>query len=153
MAILGEQHVFAFEVAVHDAAAMGRHEAAGDLAGEPQGLARAQRLLAQQLGQRGSAHPLEHDRVLAVAGRENVVHLDDRRVRQLRHRPRLAQETLAGRRAAGAVGADPLDRHVALQPFVPGEENLAHPALAEPFFEPIRPQLRSRRIRRVVVPP
>ena len=69
--------------------------------------------------------------MLALAGLEHVVDLDDRGMVELRHRPGLAPEAGAAGLVESPVGADALDRDVALESLVPGQVDLAHAALSE----------------------
>ncbi len=72
---------------------------------------------------------------LGGLGLAGVVHGDDRGVVQRGRVLGLAAEPEVEARVAGQVGAQHLDRHVAVQPDVAGEVNLGHAAEPEDFAE------------------
>src|SRR5512136_2887922 len=63
-----------------------------------------------------------------------VVRLDNAGMAQPRHDLGLAPEALEEPRVTGQVGMDQLDGHIAFQSGVEGFVDLAHPTLAQAFF-------------------
>ena len=131
-----DHHVLGLEVAVNEAGGVGRREPFGDLPGQAQGEAGRRHAVRQQGAQRAPLHVLQDDGV-PVGVLDEVVDLDHGRVAQQRRRPCLAAEPLAvpGR---GSAAQDAFDRDTPAQALVPGEEDLAHAALAEPPSQPVR---------------
>ena len=86
-----------------------------------------------QLGQRLARDVLHGDERLAVV-LADVVDGDDVGVLQPRRQPRLALEALAH---VGVVDAQHLDRDEAIDRRIEGEEQRAHPALAEAFADAV----------------
>ena len=72
----GDEQVLGLEIAVHDAAAVRRRQAAGDLLGVGQRLAQRQRAVGQRRSQRLAVEQLGDDVGLAVGGAD-VVDGDD----------------------------------------------------------------------------
>jgi len=109
----------------------------GDLARQVDGERRRQGGVADQAGERPAEDVLHDDGVaLPVAG-DQVVDLDDGRVVQARHGPRLAAEALGGTFCRPRLPAQTLDRHPPLQALVEGEENLAHATAPEASLQAV----------------
>lgn len=113
-----------------DPFAVGRVERGRDLGAEAQRLLERQPPLPEPVRQRLAVDEL-HDEVLGVAFAPHVVQDADVRVRQLRDRPRLPLEALAGLGRRGPVRGQHLDGHLARQPSVPRAVNLSHAPRAE----------------------
>ena len=101
-AVAADQHVLGLEVAVDEPGGVrGREPRAGGDE-DVEDLAQGARPLGQPLGERPALDELHRDEDLA-AERADVVHDDDVRVREPRHRLRLAQQArLRARRRRGA---------------------------------------------------
>ena len=86
------------------------------------------------VAQRDAVDVLHHDVGQWARGRlglAGVVHRDDRRVVERRGVLRLAPEAQVEAGVPGQVGAQHLDRHVAVQPDIPGQMDLGHATEAE----------------------
>ena len=132
--LLGEHHVGGVHVAVQQARLVDRLERRGDPRGHVEHLVGGERAAAGplQVAQRAAAEEL-HDQVGGVVRLENLVDVDDPRLREPGEDPRFAQEPLTGlaeglpvaRRgehhrpvAHGRRGEQLLDGHSALQALV-----------------------------------
>ena len=132
--LLGEHHVGGVHVAVQQARLVDRLERRGDPRGHVEHLVGGERAPAGplQVAQRAAAEEL-HDQVGGVVGLEDLVDVDDPRLREPGEDPRFAQEPLTGlaeglpvaRRgehhrpvAHGRRGEQLLDGHGALQALV-----------------------------------
>ena len=105
-----------------------------------------QRAPADQYGPLGigeqPAHCLSDDELhrevrAAVVGLSNVVDVRDVRVRERRHRARLAEHALARMRVADGFGQQHLERDVPLEPNVSRAHDGSHSARAEHTLDPI----------------
>ena len=144
-----EQHVLGLEIAVHHALPVGAGEPFGEGEGNGQSFGDRQRPRLQEPVERGAGHVLHHD-VVGAAFAEQVVDLHDSRMAEARGHPRLAQESRppSGIRpgTGPGFGTNPLDRHLAVEPRIVGEEHLSHAPRAEAADHPVGPDRRWIRI-------
>jgi hypothetical protein len=129
-AVAGDQHVVGLEVAVQHADPVGLHEAAAGLHEHRQHRRPAARRGAQP-GREGAAVDELHRQEHLPVDHADVVDRDHAGVAHAGHRPGLAQQ--AGR-ALGAVqlGADQLDRHLAIELWIVAGVDDPHAALPDP---------------------
>ena len=136
---VGEQHaavgrdedVAGLHVAVDEAGAVRLVERAGDGGADVDGELGAEPLLGvEQLAQALAVDELHHDGLAAVV-HEHVVDGDDVRVAEAGDRDRLAPEALGDHRVGGEVGAQPLDRDLAVEVDVGRDPHLGHAALTD----------------------
>ena len=97
-------------------------------------------------GERVAAHELHHDEDLVV-DRADLVHADDVRVREPRHRLRLGDQPHARGGARVAIAHD-LDRDTAIEIGIVSLEHDTHPAGAELAHDPEVTDRRAWRERR-----
>jgi hypothetical protein len=144
-AVAGEQHVVRLHVPVHHAVLVGDVEAGehgGEhLAGEPR---RERPVRAHPIHQRAAFDEL-HDNERAAVVRAHVVHGDDVRVVQLRHRARLGLETTADRPRVRDRGVEDLDRPLHVEAGVPALVHARHATGADLAQQPIATVLQRRR--------
>jgi len=128
-------HIVRLEVAVDDLLAVRGGEREGDLFAETE-LAREARALAvrRQLAERLALDVFEDEKV-RLGRLDEVVDLADGGVADFREQPCLAQEARLDALAHPLLGADRLDRHVALQAGIKPEIHLAHATAAEAGFD------------------
>ncbi len=109
----GREHdVAGLEIAMHDAALVGRLDRGRDLAGERQRLALREGAAREPGGKRLAAHQLEHEVGRPVHLFEPVDRADVGVVER-RERLRLASEAGQALRVGGELARQQLDRHVA----------------------------------------
>jgi hypothetical protein len=140
---IGPHHdVVRLQVAVDDAAPMGRGERRQDLTRDAKAARQWQRAL-QALPQRRAGDQL-HDQIVVA----DVVQRADVRMIQRGDRPRLVHEPLAGGDVVDDAARQHLDRHGAIEPGIAGFVHLAHPAGADPGLDDIGAQHGAARERR-----
>jgi hypothetical protein len=127
-----DDHVLGLQIAMDDAAPVGEARRFEDLDREVDRADRIERrLLADQLLQRPPRQVLHRDVVGAVEGAA-VVDADDVRMLQPRGGLGLAAEALDETGILGKPAVQQLQRHLAPELQVLGEEHIGHPARAEP---------------------
>ena len=99
-----------------------------------QRLVKAQARNAKQLCERSPGHELHDDKIVAIFGTQ-LVDLNDIRMVQRSHCPRLALES------PGEAPLGDLDGNRAIQTCVARAKNLSHPACAQSRFDSVLPQL------------
>jgi hypothetical protein len=125
-----DEHVGAFQIAVHDAVRVRVGQRVRDLRAVAMNLGERQRLLARDDAERPAFHQLHRDVGLAVG----LPHFEDRGdadVVQGRSGARLAQEPRARSRVFEPIGWKELERDVAVETLVVSAIDLAHAASAE----------------------
>jgi hypothetical protein len=127
-ALAVDEHVVELEVAVDDAGGVRGDEPASRAAKQLEHLAPAALLSLEPAPQRLAWHELHREKY-ATGVRADVVDRDDVRVRQPRHRLRLAQQ--ARLRVDAAAGPHQLDRDVAHELRVGRREHDAHATFAD----------------------
>ncbi|GDY63482.1 hypothetical protein SAV14893_028750 [Streptomyces avermitilis] len=133
-AVLLDHHVPRLEVAVDDGHGVHRGQYGAQLRGHRDDpLPGIRGVLGEVVGEVGPVDVLhDEEQLLALAAR--VVHGDQTRVVDLRGDPALAHETaaqLVGLLARDLVGAQQLDGHAPVEPFVVCRPDLAHAALPD----------------------
>ena len=133
--------VGALDVAVDDALRVRLVERIGDLHGDVERLGHGQGPAGDPLRQQLALHVLHRDEQVGAV-LDQVV--GDRHVRRAQHRggPRLAHEPGPGFGVRGVGRRQELERDLAAQAGVLGQEHLAHAAGAEPFDDAVLQQLR-----------
>ena len=86
--------------------------------------------LLHEVKERQAFHELHGDERQSVLGLADVVHDADVRMIERRSGFGLGQESLAADRIARHIGRQELDRRLAIQPCVFGQEHFPHPARA-----------------------
>ena len=136
MAARRHHHVLGLEIAMEQPLGMGVAEPVGNLARDIDDLHQAELAVGDELGQ-GTALDELHDNAITVVLLENVEDLDDRRMGQPRHGASFTAEALALLSGDLAVGAHPLDRHVALEALVPRLVDLTHPTAPDESLDAV----------------
>ena len=113
-----------------DAARVGAHERAGDLCQDPGRLGELERAALDASGERFAFVAGHRDEVMALPFADFVDGADVRVVERTRCAG-LAQQARLGVAAAQLVGADELERHLAVERLVLGQVDDAHAPLAE----------------------
>jgi uncharacterized protein len=149
VAVGGDQHVLGLEVAMDQPGAMRRGEAAPGAHESIPDLAPRPRFGAAPRAQGPPGAVLHRDEHLIAIG-AHLVDDDDVRVRQPRHRARLAQQALAPLRGGDAGQAQQLERHLAIQIRIVGGQHDPHSALAERLEHHEPPDPATGRVRRVI---
>ena len=147
-AVAVEEHVLRLHVPVHDPVLVRAREPLADLDREVERTPHRQRPLpGDELLQVLAVDVLEHD-VLPAAVLAAVDHRDDVRVRELRHRPRLAAEALDRLRVCAVVLVQELQRHVPLEQRVAGPVDGRHSARPRELLQlvPTRNRLPDHRL-------
>jgi hypothetical protein len=130
-----DEDVLRLDVAVHDPVRVRVGQRPRGLAEQPHDLTRRRPAATlDPFGQR-LAVDVRHREIRERAGLVGVQRRHDVRVRQLRRRPRLAEEPLAVRGVGGPRARQHLDRHRPLEPEVAREQHDAHAAAAELAFD------------------
>ena len=138
-----EQHVARLDVAMDQVGRVGGGQPLGDLPADPQHLRHVERAdPVEPLLERLAGDELHHQVGQRLLG--DLVHLHHVLVADLRRRPGLAQEALAGRRGGGQLRGQDLDRHHALQHLVERPEDDAEAALAEHLEHLVVPEPAER---------
>ena len=140
-AIIADEHVGRFEVAVHEAGGMRGGEPTPGLNERVADLAPAPRAFRQPGLQRRSSDAF-HREVDPAAPRASIEYGHDVRMVEPRHRLRFAQQPSLRELVAGRVRVlDPnqLERHVAVELAMPRGEHLAHAAFAERIADRVWP--------------
>jgi hypothetical protein len=146
-AVTRAHHVFGFEIAVDDAAAVRLGERGRQLARGRNDVLRGRpgaRL--DLLAQRVTVDELGHDVQLAADFLERV-HGADARMRQRRGGARLAAQSLAMRVARQQMGNERLQRDRTIETRIRGQVDATHPAAADFAHDPVRPDGGARRQR------
>ena len=145
-AVVADQDVGAFEVAVQQILLMRSRQAPGNVFAQGQQPVGIERAFGDQRRQRAPVDPLEHQNIATIAERifEQVENLHHRRMIEPGDDPRLAAETGPKGGIVAAVGAHPFDRHLALQPLVEGQVDLPHAAPPKQPHQAITADPRSR---------
>ncbi len=126
--VVGEQHVLGFEVAVHDAGAVGRGEAREQRLDDVHGLlARQRAVLLQQIAQRDAGQVL-HDEVRRVGILPLIEDVDHVGVGEAGGRARLLDEALGEGAVVGQVPVHDLHGDEALEALIGGEVHGGHSA-------------------------
>ena len=136
-----KQDVRRLDIAMDEPARVGRVEGGGQLVEQRRRPRRRQRTLrGQQAAQVGPLHVAHRDeqRPLRLAG---LVDGNDVGVLDRRRQPRLAQKAGPEALVPGELGRQQLERHLASEPLLVGEEDGAHPPAAEQRLDPIAEQL------------
>ncbi len=142
-AIARAQHVVRLEVAMHEPGRVRGGEPATRLREHVEDRAGIARRAAQPFVDRRTLDELHRD-VVAPARRADLVHDDHVRVREPRHRPRLAQQARA-RFIAARGAAQHLQRDAALEIGIERGVHDAHPADPELALEAIATEHRAER--------
>ena len=144
---LRQQHVGRLDVAVDDAARVGRVERLEDLLGDARGGQRLERAALLDHGAEVAAVDQLHDDERVARLHAVVEDVDDVRMAQRGGRLRLLAEAGDERRVAAVLGAQNLDRHVAAQLRVVAAKDGRHAALAEQLDQAVAAGRGSVRLR------
>ena len=138
-AVAREHDVAGLHVAVDDPPGVGGRQGAGDLRGDPGGLARRERPVPAH--DRGQVLPVDelHDDERAVLVLAEVVDGHDVGMVERGGGERLLAEARAEVRIATVLGAEDLDRDVAIELGVVGAVDAGHAPLPEELHQPIPP--------------
>ena len=123
-----------------DALSMGGVERRGDRDAVAQHFIDADRCRVEHLGQGAPLDQLHHD-PRAVLVLEDIEHLHDRRMSELRQQARLLLQPGAELHLVGAGGPDPLDGHPATQALIVGQVDLPHAAASEQRLQLVAPTI------------
>ena len=138
--VLVQQHVLRLEVAVHQPRRMGRRQPPPRRDEDVQHLAPVARAVAQPALERPAAQELHRQEDLPVEDAD-VVHRDHVRVRQPRHRLRLAQKARApGILAAELASLEELEGDLSIQLRIVGAVHDAHRAAAHALDDQVAPE-------------
>ena len=138
-AVGGDEDVLGLQVAVDDAAAVRRGQAAGDLLRVRQGLAQRQRAAAERAAQRLAVEQLGDD-VGPPVGGADVVDRDDVRVVERGGGARFQLEAVEALRIGREARRQHLDGDVAAEARIAGPIDLAHAAGAEQRDDLVGPE-------------
>lgn len=135
LALRRDDRIGRLEIAVDDAVLVRVRERVGGLQAVAHRQVHRQRAFAQPIAQRAAVDIFHGDEGRAV-GVTDLVNRADRRMIQRRGTAGLAHELGLGRRVAGGAGYH-LQRDLAVQGSVVGEEHRAHAAAAEQALDPV----------------
>src|SRR5206468_1681130 len=141
-----DHEILRLQIPVRDALRMRRRQAARDLCGVLDRLARRDWTLGESAAEGGALEQLADDVGESAAvglGRADVVDGHDIRVVELPRGPRLALEALQAVLVRGKCAGEDLYRDVPLEPRVPGAVHLAHPSRSEQELNLIWAQARA----------
>src|SRR5690606_16500568 len=143
---LGQHYVGGLDVAVNDAEVMGVAECVAHCGADTDGILPRQRTVTtESLFDRFASNVLHHHVELVAVTFESVER-GNTRMRQPCQRHRLAPESIQQSRPAGQVGAEHLDRDIALEQFIASTEHGTHPALAESLGDAILAEQQGARL-------
>ncbi len=128
--VLGQKHVFRFEIPVHDSLVVSRGKTRRDLSADLRDLAGREGSRLESLAQRLTLQELHHGEGRALVEAE-IMDGEDVRMGECGHRLRFAPEPIDPVGILGEGGCDDLQSDVSLQPGVAGSVDLAHPAGAK----------------------
>ncbi len=131
-----QQDVLGLDVAVDDAVAVGVVERVRDLAGDPNGLVHRELLLAREPSAKALALDVRHDIENEAVGLARVEQSEDVGVLQVGGGLDLGEEPL-GAEDRGQLGAEHLERDLAVVAEVVGEVDGGHAALAQLALEAV----------------
>ena len=138
-AIGGNHHVGGLQIAMRDAALMGRADRVGQWNGEREQAIEREAGLGDQIRKCLAIDELEREERDAASFFDRM-NRDDVRVIERRGRPCLAIEPFAAVRIACQLASQDLERDSALQPGIVGEVDLSHPAFANELNDPVVPE-------------
>jgi hypothetical protein len=130
-AVLGQQHVLRLDVPVHDPGLVRRGQAGQHALDDVERLPGGEPpSLVQELAERTAGHVLHREIQVAAVG-PLVVDGHDVRVRQLGHRPGLADEPGREVLVGGQLGVHDLDRDGAVEPGIDAQVHGGHAAMRD----------------------
>ena len=135
LAVAGDEDVRRLDVAVDDAARVGRGERERDRDGRVDGpIGTDASLVAEDVGEAAPVDVL-HDDVVGAGRLAPVVDADDVRVVEVGGRLRLAAEALDERRVVRELGEEHLERDRAVEQLVSSQEDVGHAAPTDPALQ------------------